>query len=147
MTYATAAARELRIEAERHLDAPIEDVWEAVLEEVGPGFPGEDGKPISLELEAWPGGRWFRNLGEATGHLWGHVQAIKAPGLLEISGPLFMSLPVANNIQYRLEATESGTHLRFVHGAFGPIPEDWDEGMEEGWGDHLDRIGRHFGSD
>ncbi|HEX3702577.1 MAG TPA: hypothetical protein VHU82_04550 [Vicinamibacterales bacterium] len=36
------------------------------------------------DLEAWPGGRWFRDLGDNTGHLWGHVQAIKPPTLPEI---------------------------------------------------------------
>ncbi len=32
---------------------------------------------MPMKLEAWPGGRWFRDLGDGNGHLWGHVQAIK----------------------------------------------------------------------
>jgi uncharacterized protein YndB with AHSA1/START domain len=145
MTYETAAELELRIESERRIDAPIADVWEALLVEVGPAFPGEDGNPISLELEAVPGGRWFRNLGDGAGHLWGHVQAIRPPTLLEITGPLFMSLPVANNVQYRLEEVDGVTVLRFVHAVFGPIPAGLGDEMSGGWADHLDRIGRHFG--
>jgi len=61
-----------------------------------------NGTPMPMKLEAWPGGRWFRDLGEGNGHYWGTVQAIKHPTLLEFSGPLFMSQPVANNVQYRL---------------------------------------------
>ena len=44
-----------------------------------------------MTLEPRPGGRWFRDLGDDNGHFWGHVQAIKRPTLLEITGPLFMS--------------------------------------------------------
>src|SRR5438045_9679010 len=29
------------------------------------------------DLEPWPGGRWFRDLGEGNGHFWGALQAIK----------------------------------------------------------------------
>ena len=41
---------------------------------------------MPFKLEAWPGGRWFRDLGNNAGHLWGHVRVIKPPALLEISG-------------------------------------------------------------
>ena len=44
------------------------------------------GTPMPMTLEPWPGGRWFRDLGDNNGHLWGHVQAIKPPTLLEITG-------------------------------------------------------------
>ena len=57
---------------------------------------------MPMKIEAWPGGRWFRDLGDNNGHFWGHVQAIKRPTLLEITGPLFMSYAVVSNLQYRL---------------------------------------------
>jgi len=44
---------------------------------------------MPMKLEAWPGGRWYRDLGDNNGHYWGTVQAIKKPTLLEICGPLF----------------------------------------------------------
>ena len=50
-----------------------------------------------MKIEAWPGGRWFRALGNNTGHLWDHVQSIKPPKLLEIHGPLFMSTPAISH--------------------------------------------------
>lgn len=142
MTPAVAAELEFRIELERRIEAPIEDVWEALLIEVGPEFGGEDGAAMHLKVEPFPGGRWYRDLGDGIGHLWGHVQAIKPPTLFELTGPLFMSLPVSNNVQYRLAHEDGVTTLRFVHSAFGPLPQDVHDGMPEGWTDHMDRIER-----
>jgi len=142
MNPAVAAELEFRIELERRIEAPIEDVWEAMLIEVGPEFGGEDGASMHLKVEPFPGGRWYRDLGDGIGHFWGHVQAIKPPTLFELTGPLFMSLPVSNNVQYRLAHENGVTTLRFVHTAFGPLPDDMRDGMPEGWTDHMDRIER-----
>ena len=43
------------------------------------------GGPMPMNLEQWPGGRWFRDLGNDAGHLWGYVQVLKPPTLLEIA--------------------------------------------------------------
>src|ERR1700753_993571 len=86
---------------EEKISAPIEIVFETILEQMGP-MNSTPEKPMPMVLEAWPGGRWYRDLGENTGHFWGLVQAIKAPSLLEITGPLFMSMPAVSNLQYRL---------------------------------------------
>ena len=142
MTPAVAAELEFRIELERRIEAPIEDVWEAMLIEVGPEFGGEEGASMHLKVEPFPGGRWYRDLGDGIGHFWGHVQAIKPPTLFELTGPLFMSLPVSNNVQYRLAHENGVTTLRFVHSAFGPLPDDMRDGMPEGWTDHMERIER-----
>ena len=63
---------------------------------MGPDNETPDGKPMPMKIEPWPGGRWYRDLGDDNGHLWGHVQAIKRPTLLEITGPLFMSYPASS---------------------------------------------------
>lgn len=136
---------EFRIELERRIDAPIDVVFETLVEHMGPDFVTPEVGDLSLELEPWPGGRWYRNLGGDDGHLWGHVQAIRRPDLLEITGPLFMSNAVANNVQYRLEETDGTTILRFVHEAFGLIPDDARDGVTEGWNDQLDRIAAQTG--
>src|SRR6185437_10826041 len=87
---------------DEQIAAPIDIVFETVLEQMGPLNTTPDGASMSLRLEAWPGGRWYRDLGNNMGHFWGHVQAIKPPTLLEICGPLMMSFPVVSNVQYRL---------------------------------------------
>ena len=84
----------LNIQEDIRVHAPLATTFAALLEQLGPSNTGRDGKPLETRIEAWPGGRWYRDLGEGMGHFWGHVQAIKPPTLLEITGPLFMSAPV-----------------------------------------------------
>ena len=127
------------ITREIHIEANLETTFQALLEQLGPENETPERK-MPMKLEAWPGGRWYRDLGEGDGHLWGHVQAIKRPTLLEITGPLFMSYAVANNVQYRLSEERGGTLLTFHHKAFGVIPDDHRRGMNEGWGQLNARI-------
>jgi uncharacterized protein YndB with AHSA1/START domain len=130
----------MEIRKDELIDAPIEIVFQSVLDELGPEGQMPGGKPLAMKLEAWPGGRWFRDLGDNTGHLWGHVQVIKPPTLLEICGPLPMSYPAVNHLQYRLEPEGAGTRLKFSHRAMGLIPQEHRDGMEGGWAYGLKRI-------
>ena len=130
----------LHLTEEIRIDAPLEASFAALLEQMGPANAGPDGTPIPMVLEARPGGRWFRDLGDDTGHHWGHIQAIKPPTLLEITGPLFMSHPVVNNVQYRLSEIDGGTLITFRHSAFGVIPEDLRAGLSQGWTPLLQRV-------
>ena len=130
----------LIISREISIAAPIEIAFEALLEEIGPCGEMPDGRPLPMVIEPWPGGRWYRDLGNNTGHLWAHVQVIKPPTLLELSGPLFMSFPAMNHIQYRLTAEGKGTRLKFAHRAMGPIPEEVREGVGQGWDYGMARI-------
>ena len=104
--------------------------FEALLEEMGPANVTHEGAPMPMKIEPWPGGRWFRDLGDDNGHLWGHVQAIKKYTLLEISGPLFMSNAVFNNLQYRLKEVDGGTLITLRHTALGFIPDDYKAGLD-----------------
>ena len=139
----TATVKEGVLEAfeiikEEEIAAPIGIVFETILEQMGP-FNSTPEKPMPMVLEAWPGGRWYRDLGNNTGHFWGTVQAIKTPSLLEIWGPLFMSNPAVSNLQYRLSEDNGITRLRFVHRAMGWIGEH-ERGVNEGWNDLMARI-------
>jgi uncharacterized protein YndB with AHSA1/START domain len=125
--------RTLEIIKDEEIAAPIEIVFETLLEQLGPRNEKPDGTPMPMKLEAWPGGRWYRDLGNNSGHFWGHVQAIKAPTLLEICGPLFMSYPALSNVQYRLTAEGGATRLQFAHRAIGQIPPDLQDGVNTGW--------------
>jgi hypothetical protein len=133
----------LLVEQEIHVRASIEDTFSALLEQLGPGNEGGEGRPMPMVLEAWPGGRWYRDLGDDNGHLWAHVQAIKRPMLLEFCGPLFMSHPVSNNVQYRLSEEGGGTLIKFRHSAFGLVQEEHRRGVTAGWGNINDRIRQH----
>ncbi len=123
----------LTITQEIHVRASLEVTFEALLEQLGPENDTPEGKRMSMKIEPWPGGRWYRDLGDGNGHFWGHVQAIKRPTLVEITGPLFMSYPVVSNLQYRLSEEDGGTLIKFHHMALGFIPDDDKQGMQKGW--------------
>lgn len=120
--------------------ASIEIAFQAMLEEVGPEAQLMDGSPYPFKLEPWPGGRWFRDLGNNAGHLWGHVQVIKPPILLEICGPMMMSYPAINHLQYRFTAEGTGTRLSFTHRGMGLVLPQHRDGMPKGWEHWSDRI-------
>jgi hypothetical protein len=123
----------LSITEEIQVNATPEATFEALLEQLGPRMIGAQDTPMPMKIEAWPGGRWYRDLGEGNGHFWGHVQAIKRPTLLEFYGPLMMSYGVASNVQYRLSEKSGGTLITFHHFAVGAIPEDYGARMDGGW--------------
>src|SRR5580698_11143805 len=133
----------LLIELESRVKAPIDVTFEALLEQLGPSNERPDGTPLHLTLEPWPGGRWYRDLGDGNGHFWGNVQAIKRPTLLEFTGPLFASFPMVSNVQYRLTEVNGGTLIAFRHTALGFIPEEHKAGMNKGWASMHERVRLH----
>ncbi len=139
-TLSKVSSEPLLIERAMEILAPLTTTWEALLEQLGPGNEMGEGVPFPMKLEAWPGGRWYRDLGEGVGHLWGHIQVIKPPKLLEIYGPLFMSYAVLSHVQYRLIEERGHTRLQIIHRAIGEIEQQHREGVVEGWQFELDRI-------
>jgi hypothetical protein len=134
----------VNIRKEIFVAASLEITFESVLEELGPGSQLPDGTPFPMKIEPWPGGRWYRDRGETGGyqfgHLWGHVQVIKAPTLLELTGPMPMSFPAINHLQYRLTPEGNGTRLTLVHRGVGLIPQEFRDGMPAGWEHAVGRI-------
>jgi hypothetical protein len=133
----------LSITQEVHVRASLEATFAALLEQLGPGNETLEGKSLSMKIEPWPGGRWYRDLGDNNGHLWAHVQAIKRPTLLEFSGPLFASYPFVSNVQYRLTEEKGGTLISFRHTAMGFIEDQHREGVGKGWASMNERVRKH----
>jgi hypothetical protein len=136
------AIQTLEVTKDEEIAAPIDIVFETILEQMGPHNETPDGTPLPMKIEPWPGGRWFRDLGNNTGHLWGHVQSIKAPTLLEIYGPLFMSSPAISNVQYRLMVERGATRVKFSHRAIGQIGPELRDGVNvnKGWTSLITRV-------
>jgi hypothetical protein len=133
-----AAATELEnltinIHQEIHVNASLDVTFESLLEQLGPENTRPDGVNMRLKIEPWPGGRWYRDLGDNNGHFWAVVQAIKRPTLLEFHGPLMMSTPSVSNVQYRLSERDGGTLIKFHHLAFGWMSEEYRTGVIKGW--------------
>jgi uncharacterized protein YndB with AHSA1/START domain len=142
MTEPTLEKLTLNLTKEIRVEASLENTFEALLEQIGPENQTPEGNKLAMRIEPWPGGRWYRDLGGNNGHYWATVQAIKRGELLEFCGPLFMSYPVINNVQYRLTKTANGTLITFRHTALGFIPDDIRQNISRGWGNILDRIQR-----
>ena len=124
----------LNVTEEIHVRASLEATFAALLEQLGPFNETAEDRPMPMKLEPWPGGRWYRDLGDNNGHFWAVVQAIKRPTLLEFAGPLFMSYPVVSNVQNRLSEVDGQTRIQFRHSALGLIEEDHRKGVTKGWG-------------
>jgi uncharacterized protein YndB with AHSA1/START domain len=141
-TEQTLEVQTIELHREVAIAAPVDVTFEAVLAELGPESQMPDGKPFPFKLEAWPGGRWYRDLGNDAGHLWGHVQVIKPPTLIEICGPMMASFPVTNHVRYKLVADgNERTRITFAHRAFGLMPKGFMEGVDQGWDYGVKRIG------
>jgi hypothetical protein len=125
----------LEVNREIEIAAAIDIVWETVLENMGPLNESPDRELHNLVLEAWPGGRWYRDFGNNTGYWWGAVQSIKPPELLELHGPMFMSSPAVNHVIFRLKEENGLTVIDFAHRAVGLIPHHLMDGKDvnRGW--------------
>jgi hypothetical protein len=143
LTVQTLENLTLNLTHEIQVNASLDATFDALLEQIGPANETPEGASLPMTIEPWPGGRWFRDLGHDNGHFWGHVQAIKRPTLLEITGPLFMSTAVVSNVQYRLKEVSGGTLITFRHTAFGFVPDEVREGLGRGWTPLLERVRKH----
>lgn len=133
---------DMTLDVAQHVDvkADIGDVFKAVLHRFGEGSTNPAGESMNMVLEQWAGGRWFRDRGNGIGHLWGHVQVIKPPVLLELSGPMFMSYPALNHVEIKLEQVAGGTNVTIRHRAIGLLDETHRQNVGRGWQHYLDGV-------
>ena len=134
----------LDVEQQVEVKADIGDVFKSVLYRFGEGNSRPDGESLQMVLEPWAGGRWFRDRGEGVQHLWGHVQVIKQPVLLEMSGPMFMSYPAVNHVEIKLDQIPGGTKVTLRHRAMGFLDPAHKEGVSTGWQHMLDAVKADF---
>jgi len=133
---------DLILEVEQHVDvkATPEKAFAAVLHRLGKGNTNLEHQSLQLQLEEKPGGRWFRDRGHGVGHLWGFVHVIKAPTLLELSGPMFMSYPATNHVEVKIEEKSGGSRVSLRHRAIGMIDPEHRKNVGKGWGHMLTNV-------
>ena len=138
---------DLTLDVEQTVDvkADIGDVFKGMLYRLGEGNTRPDGESMQMTLEQWAGGRWFRDRGEGIQHLWGHVQVIKPPVLIELQGPLFMSYPALNHIEVKIDQIAGGARVTLRHRAIGMIDPEHRAGLTEGWKHMLEAVAQDFG--
>lgn len=130
------------IAEEIHVEASLETTFDSLLVQLGRQNESPEGQPMPMVLEPRPGGRWYRELGGDSGHLWAFVQSIKRPTLLEFWGPLFISTGATSNVIYRLSESDGGTLITFKHSLVGPAPDEFRQRAAPGWSAIHNRIKR-----
>lgn len=137
-------ADDLILDVEQHIDvkATPEKAFAAVLHRLGKGNTRPDGQSLDMLLEPKVGGRWYRDRGNGVGHLWGFVQVIKAPALLELSGPMFMSYPANNHVEVKVEPTDGGCRVALRHRALGLIDPEHRKNVGKGWAHMLGNVAK-----
>ena len=140
MTTTIAESQTFTITEEIAVRASLDQTFQSLIANMGRLNQTPEGSPLPMVLEPRPGGRWYRDLAGDDGHLWGFVQSIKRPTLLEIWGPLFMSTAATSNLLYRLSETPDGTLIKFTHTLVGPFPEDHRPRLVSGWTALLARV-------
>ena len=133
---------DLTFDIEQHIEikATPEKVFAAVLHRLGKGNTRPDGVVMDMNLEPTAGGKWYRDRGNGISHLWGFVQVIKPPLLLELSGPMFMSYPAINHLEVKVEPAGNGSKLHLRHRAIGMIDPEHRKGVGTGWKHMLDTV-------
>ncbi|HZS47493.1 MAG TPA: SRPBCC domain-containing protein [Blastocatellia bacterium] len=133
---------DLTLDVEQSVDikGTPEKVFAAMLERFGKKNTRPDGESLNLNLEPKVGGRWYRDRGNGIGHLWGFVQVIKPPVLLELSGPMFMSYPAINHIEIKIAEAGQGCRVTLRHRAIGMIDPEHRKGVSMGWGHMLNEL-------
>ena len=134
----------LDVEQHAEMKADIGDVFKGVLYRLGKGNANINGESLQMNLEEWAGGRWFRDRGDGIQHLWGHLQVIKPPTLIELSGPMFMSYPAINHIEIKLDQTAGGTRVTLRHRAIGMLDPEHRENIGKGWSHLMEALENDF---
>ncbi len=130
----------LDLELSIEINRPAAIVFEGLLAEFSEKMYYPDGRSMNMKLERFPGGRWYRDLGDNSGHLWGTIQSIKPPALLEITGQMFMSYPALNHLECKLIENNGVTRVTLRHRAIGAILKEHAEGVSGGWNEMLQHV-------
>ena len=136
------AAAPFHIEQEVLIRAPRARVFDALTRDIGQWWAfrlTHEGSTLTLEPRV--GGRFFEDLGDGQGALWGIVQHIKRPEILRLNGALgMMRDPVVSVYTYELtEAEGNATRLKLTHRVAGEPAPQAEENYRGGWGKLLGR--------
>jgi hypothetical protein len=137
----TMTLEDLTLDIQQHVDVKStpEKTFATVLYRLGKGNTHPNGQTLDLNLEPKVGGRWYRDRGNGIGHVWGFVQVIKPGELLELSGPMFMSYPVINHVEVKIEPAASGCRIALRHRALGMIDPEHRKNIGTGWSHMLNQ--------
>lgn len=86
------------------------------------------------KIEPFVGGRWTQEW-DSGGALFGHFTVYDPPHVLAVTGPLAMTRPAHNVLEFIFDAADTGTRMTVHHEAFGAFDAGTDEIYANGWKD------------
>ncbi|WP_342041793.1 SRPBCC domain-containing protein [Bacillus sp. OTU2372] len=129
-------SRVFKIEQEVLINAPREQVFQALTEQAGDWWEfrlAPKGESSQFTFSPVPGGQFIEKWGENQGAVWGNVYYVNAPEEIRLHGHLGMQGAVNSSYTYRLIEKEGSTLLQLSHHASGIIRENWEQEHSEGW--------------
>lgn len=136
-------SRVVHIEDEIRIGAPASRVFGAMVGEIGMWFwRGEEGTDPPAKLEAWAGGRFFREWGEGNTELFATVGLIKKDRQLRLLGSIGGRHAIASVADLVLEEEGDETLVRVTHRVSGEVTDAEVGDYESGWHDELASLKR-----
>jgi uncharacterized protein YndB with AHSA1/START domain len=129
--------RQLKLELA--IDAPLERVWTALIDEIGTWWPRDfmsipDSEKIILE--PWPGGRLYEQSSDGRGILWSNVVMVLPNDSIEFVGYMTPTYAGPSITMIRLSVKpnpEGGTIFRMSDAVMGRIDDEQEQNLNEGW--------------
>jgi uncharacterized protein YndB with AHSA1/START domain len=137
--------RHEEFEAEVHVAASPETVWEAMTTGIGEWWPHSFvDHPFRVALEPTIGGRFYEQFDESgAGALFAHVIYLEPRKVLRITGPMGLRGSATYTKTYRLEASRGGTTVRTSASILGAITQETADSYRTGGQQVLDSLKRH----
>jgi hypothetical protein len=130
----------LDITEEIRVAAPLDKAFAALLEELGPANRGQNDVPMPMMLEAWPGGRWFRDLGNGNGTPVGPCTGHQGAGAARDHGAAVDVLRRRVERAVPPQGENGGTIITLKHSAFGRFPDGYGAPASQGWKNIFARV-------
>lgn len=127
-----------QVEIEMEINADAATVWKALTESPSDWWPKDflvTSKPVSVTMEAWPGGRLYESGEDGEGLLWGTIIAVTPEKALHFSAYIYPPYggPCTSLIHIRLEEENGTTTFRLSDYLVGHIGDATQESLDAGW--------------
>jgi uncharacterized protein YndB with AHSA1/START domain len=116
------------------LTAPPPRVWTSFVNDIDHWWTYRLRDRTRVVIEPEVGGRWMQ-VWDSGGALFGNFTVFDPPSLLCVTGPLAMTRPAFNWLEFIFEPTATGTKLTLRHQAIGEFDADTASIYENGWGE------------
>jgi uncharacterized protein YndB with AHSA1/START domain len=116
------------------LPAPPARAWAAFTLEIDHWWTYRLRDRTRCTIEPFVGGRWMQEWDNG-GALFGNFTVWDPPRLLMVVGPLAMTRPAHNLLEFHFEPTDGGTQVLIRHEAYGVFDDDTEEMYANGWRD------------